>query len=354
MLPMTVKLTDVTVDAVTGTGTSAWSCRGAEFASTAPRSHEDVPSALPQPKVKPGAPPLAGVACNWTVASGTSPPVVQALTVHWAACPRSVLACARATSTQRLACEVCDTVLAPICEFVLVGVPVGVGVGFALRVRLGAGVTFAVTFAVGLGVAFGVVFGAALGEDLTMARVGVADGLCVFVGVFVGVAAGLDFSVRVGAAVALADAEPELEALAVTLGCVAGDGLVVTGVAVGVPDEVAGDALGVVGVELGVCEVGVGEEELGEGDWLTGAAGSCSGSQDSPLAVEAVLAAAVLAATVRLAPEAASRTLPAISVTVAGRACAKRMKRPISAASCGMPPTGHQVPRRHHPVPIPG
>jgi hypothetical protein len=92
----------------------------------------------------------------------------------------------------------------------------------------------------------------------------------------------------------------------------------------------------------------------GEGDGLVGAAGSCSGSHDSPLAVEAVLAAAVLAATVRLAPEAASRTLPAISVTVAGRACAKRMKRPISAASCGMPPTGHQVPRRHHPVPIPG
>jgi hypothetical protein len=80
---------------------------------------------------------------------------------------------------------------------------------------------------------------------------------------------------------------------------------------------------------------------LGGGDGLTGAAGSCNGSQDSPLAVEAVLAAAVLAATVRLAPE-ASRTLPAISVTVAGRACAKRMKRPISAARCGIPPTGHQ------------
>jgi hypothetical protein len=42
----------------------------------------------------------------------------------------------------------------------------------------------------------------------------------------------------------------------------------------------------------------------------------------------AALAAVVLAATARLTPEAAvSRTLPAISVTVAGRACAKRMKR---------------------------
>jgi hypothetical protein len=171
VLPMTVKLTDVTVDAVTGTVTSAWSCRGAEFASTAPRSHEDVPSALPQPRVKPGAPPLAGVACNWIVASGTSPPVVQALTVHWAACPRSVLACARATSTQRLACEVCDTVLAPICEFVLVAVPVGVGVGFALRVRLGAGVTFAVALGVAFAVALGVTFAVALGVVFTMARV---------------------------------------------------------------------------------------------------------------------------------------------------------------------------------------
>src|ERR1700749_1561283 len=154
-------------------------------------------------------------------------------------------------------------------------------------------------------------------------------------GVFVGVAAGLDFSVRVGAAVALADAEAGLEALAVTLGCVSGDGLVAAGVADGVPDEVAGDAVGVVGValgvvELGVCEVGVGEEGLGEGDGLTGAAGSCNGSQDSPLGVEAVLAAAWLSATGRLAPEAASRTLPAISGTVAGRPCVKRMKRPIS------------------------
>jgi hypothetical protein len=378
---VTVRLTDVTVDAETGTVSCAWSCRGAEFTSTAPRSHEDVPLALPQPKLNPGAPPLAGVACSWIVASGTSPPVVQALTVHCAACPRSVLACALATSTQRLTCVVCDTVLAPICELVLVGVPVGVGVGFALRVRLGAGVTFAVAFAVALGVALGVTLGVALGvtlaEDLTMARVLVGDGVgfavvlvdafgvavadVVFVAVFVGVAAGLDFSVRVGAAVALADVVAELEALVVALGLVVGDALVVVGV--GVPDGVVGVAAGLVGVALvvvgselgvGVCVVGAGEVGDGEGDGLVGAAGSCSGSQDLLLAVEAVLAAAVLAATVRLAPEAASRTLPAISVTVAGRACAKRMKRPISAASCGMPPTGHQVPRRHHPVPIPG
>jgi hypothetical protein len=170
-------------------------------------------------------------------------------------------------------------------------------------------------------------------------------------------------------------ADAELETLAVTLGCVSGDGLVVAAVADGVPDVVAGDALGVVEVELGVvevelgvvevelgvvgvelevCEVGVPEVGLGEGDGLTGVAGNCNGSQDSPLAAEAVLAAAVLAATVRLAPEAASRTLPAISVTVAGRACPKRMKRPISAARCGIPPLDIRCQGRHHPVPIPG
>ena len=144
---MTVRLTDLTDDAVTGTVSCAWSCRGADLASTAPRSHDDVPSALPQPKLKPGAPPLAGVACSRMVASGTFPPVVQALTVHCAEWPRTLLACARATATQRLTCVVCATVLAP---FFLV---VGVGVGFAVRVRVGVGV------------------GVALAEALTMARV---------------------------------------------------------------------------------------------------------------------------------------------------------------------------------------
>jgi hypothetical protein len=150
---MTVRLTDLTADAVTGTVSCAWSCRGADFASTAPRSHEDVPSALPQPEPKPGALPLAGVACSRMVASGTFPSVVQALTVHCAECPRSLLACERATSTQRLTCVTCDTVLAPLCElvsvavavlvvvFVAVGVFVAVEVGFAVRVRVGIGVT---------------------------------------------------------------------------------------------------------------------------------------------------------------------------------------------------------------------
>jgi hypothetical protein len=149
--------------------------------------------------------------------------------------------------------------------------------------------------------------------------------------VFVGVVAGLDFSVRVGAAFGVAG-----------VGVLVGVALGVVGAAVGV----VGVAVGVVGAEVGVCEVGVGEG-------LGGVVGSCSGSHDSPLDVAAVLAAALLAATVRLAPEAASRTLPAISVTVAGRACPKRMKRPISAARRGMSPIGYRAPREALPALLP-
>ena len=134
MLPTTVRRTDLTVEADTGTVSCAWSCRGADFASTAPRSHADVPSALPQPKLNAGAAPLVGVACSRTVASGTLPPVVQALTVHFTARPRSLLACAPATWTQRLTCGSCGTVLAPLCETVRVGVGVAVGLGFLVAV----------------------------------------------------------------------------------------------------------------------------------------------------------------------------------------------------------------------------
>lgn len=66
--------------------------------------------------------------------------------------------------------------------------------------------------------------------------------------------------------------------------------------------------------------------------------GSASGSHDAPLAVVAAPAAAVPAVMARVTPEAAvARTVPAIRVTVAGRACAKRMKRPTCAARycCG-------------------
>lgn len=79
-MPITVKVTDLAAEALTVS--CAWSCRWAELASTAPRSHEEVPPPLLQPRLKSGAPPLAGVACSRMVASGTFPPVVHALTVH--------------------------------------------------------------------------------------------------------------------------------------------------------------------------------------------------------------------------------------------------------------------------------
>ena len=69
---------------------------------------------------------------------------------------------------------------------------------------------------------------------------------------------------------------------------------------------------------------------------LTG--GNASDSHDAPLAVVAAPAAAVPAAMARVAPDAAvARTVPAIKVTAAGRACAKRMKRPACATRycCG-------------------
>jgi hypothetical protein len=106
--------------------------------------------------------------------------------------------------------------------------------------------------------------------------------------VFVGAAAGLDFSVRVGAVVALAEVVPEsvgsgVEVPVVALAVVVGDGLDVVdaGVAVGVLAVavwVVCVAVGVVGVVVG--GVGVCEGGVGEGDWLGGAAGSCSGSHD--------------------------------------------------------------------------
>jgi hypothetical protein len=135
----------------------------------------------------------------------------------------------------------------------------------------------------------------------------------VFVGVFVTGAAGLDFSVRVGAGLGSA-------------------------------------GVGVVGVGVGVCEVGV-----GEGDGLDDPAGTCSDSHDSPPDVVAALAAVVLPTTARLTPETAvNRTLPVMSVTVAGRACANRMK--TSYQCCSSRYATHwniKRPVRRHPLSYP-
>jgi hypothetical protein len=242
-LPIAVRLTDVTVEAVTGTVSCAWSCRCADCASIVPRSHEDVPSSLPQPKLNPGAPPTVGRACSRMVASWMFPPVVQALTVHWAEWPRSVLACARVTSTQRLARVVSDTAVA-VLVLVLVTVPVAVGVGVrcALRVRVGTG-------------AGDEAVGVADGETLIMALVRVADGDGLAVGVRLGVALG-DLLVVVGVAARVPVA-----------------GFPVVGFEVA-DFEVAG--FEVAGFDVAGFVVGA----AGVGDGLARGVGGCSGSHD--------------------------------------------------------------------------
>ena len=112
-LPITVSLTDFTDDAVVGTVDSAWSCRCADVASIAPRSHDAVPSSLPQPKLNFGA-ALDGVACSWTIASGRLPPVVQAVTTHWVVAPRLLVDSELVISTQRLTWGSLWTACAPL------------------------------------------------------------------------------------------------------------------------------------------------------------------------------------------------------------------------------------------------
>lgn len=158
---------------------------------------------------------------------------------------------------------------------------------------------------VGVGVADELV-GAADADGLALDAVLLAEGV-----VLVGVAAGLDVTVRVGAGVAFD--EGELAELAFV-----GDGLAVVGAGLGV----VAAGFGVVGVGLGVVAVGLGVVGVGLG--VVGGLGvavGVSGSHDSPLDTVAALASGALAAAARATPEAAViRTLPVISVTVAGRA----------------------------------
>jgi hypothetical protein len=60
-LPVTVRLTDVTCDSLTGTASPAWSCRGAAPLSTWPRSHAAEPLPWTQPELKYGASPSTEV-----------------------------------------------------------------------------------------------------------------------------------------------------------------------------------------------------------------------------------------------------------------------------------------------------
>jgi hypothetical protein len=243
--------------------------------------------------------------------------------------------------------------------FGFVGVADGVLLAEALRVlvRVADGLAFAVALAE-VGVADSVLVGALVGVsagvlagDFTMDFVGTGD--------LVGVAAGLDFSVRVGAGGGSDGVAAELAECvgvpAVALPVVVGDWLAEAGAdvgavgvwvgvagvvlgAAGVVPGVVGVGVGVVGAAVGVCDVGV-----GVGDGLGDEVGGCSGSHDLPLAVVPLAPLAVVAAfaavvpatiTARLVPEAAvSRTLPAISVAVAGRACPKRIETPYQCCS---------------------
>ena len=101
-----VRVTDETVVAVSGTVTCAWNCRTAEFESTVPRAHDEVPSPPAHPTLNVGVPVPAGVVASWSVALVTEPPVVQAATAHFAAFPRATLCCEGSTATHRLVCAV--------------------------------------------------------------------------------------------------------------------------------------------------------------------------------------------------------------------------------------------------------
>jgi hypothetical protein len=316
------------------------------------------------------------------------------------------------TPTQRLTREAFGAAFVPRGELVTVAFALGAGVRVGVRV--------------GVGLADEALRGVAVDLGVVTADVGVLVACGAFIALTVfavfgavdAVAAELEVSVRVGSGVApdrvVADGAARGEDGPALVVVGVGVGVVVVGVgvgsvgagsvgagSVGVGVESAGVGVGGVEVVLGVaavagveacvvdggsgvvgvavepcelvaldaCELGV-----GVGDGLGEAAGNCSGSHDWPLDVVAALAAVLLAAMARLAPEAAvSRTLPAISVTVAGRACAKRIKRPTSAARyyCGtthlvrsgfirgssarrgMPPIGHQAPSRALPLPAP-
>lgn len=229
-LATAVRLTDVTVLADAATATFACSCRWAELASSAPRSHDALPSWLPQPKLNAGL-RLEGAATRLRLASGTLPPSVQAVTVHSAACPRWMLDCAGCTATQRLTCPGCAVVLVKATGLPDAG-PLFVADGLDVR----DGVDFADVLVVAFCVAVG--FGEAVDVVDVLVAVGVGDLVAVDALVAVGVGVG-DFVADadvVGVAVAFAEGLPVVVDVALGFW----DGLdVLVGDAVGVCDLLA-------------------------------------------------------------------------------------------------------------------
>jgi hypothetical protein len=271
-LPVTVNLTDFTVDAVVGTVDSAWSCRRAEFACIPPRLHDAVPSSLPQPKLNFGA-ALAGVACSRTIASVRSPPVVHAVTTHWVAAPRLLLESEADISTQRLTWGLLWTACAPLLD-VAVAEGEGVVEAGSLAERDGdveagslaerdgdvEGEAVADEDGDGLFVGWGELDGVAFGEEL-------ADGLALALLVAAGVVAPLVgdlVGVTFGLAVVLLGVEEGLgdgDELGVE------DGLDAEDATADLEGLGEGEELGVedgLGVEVAASDF----EELGDGDEL--------------------------------------------------------------------------------------
>jgi hypothetical protein len=287
-LSAAVRRTDVTVLAEAATATFACSCRCAELASSAPRSHDAVPSWLPQPKLNVGF-KLAGVAVRRMVASGTLPPVVQAVTVHRADCPRWMLDCAGCTETQRLTCPAgvvaaaTATELPPVGSLVVAeGLGVFVGVEDALAFWEAPDVVFA---GVGVGVLAAVLVAVLLavlvGVAADVVAVDFVDPLALVVDV-VGVADGVD--VLVGDVVVcglLADGEL-LDDFRVWV-VVPLEAVLVVGGSLAVGSLVVGVGLGEGLVELGV---GVG---VGLGD----AVAACTGSHSCTVPLLAVATARI-------------------------------------------------------------
>jgi hypothetical protein len=104
--PVTVRCSDDMPGlALAGPESVKWSCRGAEFASTVPRSQEEVPSELPHPKLKTAFPAAAGSARSLKLASRMLPPAAQKLIVQPTDLRDGSAGCPLTTLTQSLATE---------------------------------------------------------------------------------------------------------------------------------------------------------------------------------------------------------------------------------------------------------
>lgn len=343
-LPATVSRTDVTV-AVAGTLTFACNWRCAELASSAPSAHDVPPSSLPQPKVNAGL-GVAGADVSLMVTPATSPPVAQAVTVHWASCPRWTLDFADCTATQR-----------PTCPVVVV---VGAGelvraTGLPLTVAVGVGVADAVAVLVGVAVAVLVAAVVMAGSDVDAAcEADFADvdefavTVCVVLELDVTVPVADEDGPGVGDGSVLGVTDVEPPDLAVAGSPV---GAFVLAEALGEPLELDAEGFGVVGVGVGVVGVGLGVVGVALGDGVAACTGSHCWMVPLAAAAVSVSPAGVVAEAASDKPVAIpARTPPVTKPASTGCTCAIRMRGPASAVRCFngtsaravRPPSGHQ------------